>query len=367
MLIRTSSEIRRWFAQQASPGSPFHSGAEFIFTDHRRADRLQLLGTSLREEFTVEPVAYDGDGETYLTIRTSAISDGESVLEANTRFRQLAGTYRVEYLGLSVPDADDKRRPGQQPGRSPRLAQEDAKEGRRLNRHIPRQARTQLNSKIKSPAISLQPNVGPGQPDDGPWWALWPLAAGGTLIIAFAIGLLALQIAAKRQTEAMTRWVTTQGRLTEAGIEYHPGSRGARYELIVKYFFQVDGKLFTGTELDGRDHSGYLGGVQDLAARFAPEAAAVTKNDLSFLNSRKVWMISDPSRQDIAVRHDPADPTRSVMILDNPLPNDTASPFVIWAVLLFLFGLGVAGVGLFAFSVAMTIRKKAFPSDLMGG
>lgn len=75
----------------------------FFFTDHRRSDRLERLVPVMPDNaFTCDPITYDGDGEAFLAIRSLADMDENILLMTNSSFREMAGKYRVTYLGVQI-------------------------------------------------------------------------------------------------------------------------------------------------------------------------------------------------------------------------------------------------------------------------
>lgn len=105
MHLLSSSDIRRWFVHNAKGRVLEGHRLTFVFTDHRRSDRLERLVPVMPDNaFPCNPINYDADGEAFLVVRSRADMDEDSLLKTNSRFREMAGKYRVSYLGVQIAD-----------------------------------------------------------------------------------------------------------------------------------------------------------------------------------------------------------------------------------------------------------------------
>lgn len=103
MHLLSSSDIRGWFAHNAKSRVVESHRLTFFFTDHRRSDRLERLVPVMPDNaFTCDPITCDGDGEVFLTVRSLTGMDEDILLMTNSSFREMAGKYRVTYLGVQI-------------------------------------------------------------------------------------------------------------------------------------------------------------------------------------------------------------------------------------------------------------------------
>jgi hypothetical protein len=182
----------------------------------------------------------------------------------------------------------------------------------------------------------------------------WFAAAVGGAAIVLGVAILWVQIAGDSEHEARKSWTHARGRLNEVSISYSTDVQyGSRYSLEARYSFLAGGEEFEGTWIDGSTVSDDVNDAKRLAARFVPEAVNLTKDDLSFLQNRKTWLIPFPGA-DVLVKYDPANPRRAVLILDQMPSMKVVGHYVIWSI-----GLGFIILGLLAFAVFVSdISRK---------
>lgn len=332
MFLLDRNDIRRWLTQ-AKKGGGDRVDFEFVFTDHRRSACLEKLAADLRTQgFECRPVEYDGDGEAFLSVRSRASYDETELLALHSRFRGMAGTFRVEYLGIQVADvlaADKLRERHDRKKSEPAIRPARPKTAASGPEEIPMRYDVR---KVPGPKV---------RPVDG-----WLVAVGGLCLVMFGLGLLWLNEVGIRETRARESWIRTEGLLKEVGIDYFALSRAARFKMLARYAFTVGGREYTGEWIQVGHQSGYLYGVREIVSEYAPEAARVEKEDFSFGQGPKMWQLPFPGTP-VSVIYDPDDPARAELLLRNPLKSSTAPSFLIWGISLFLIFLGVGGVAVF--------------------
>jgi hypothetical protein len=103
MFYLSNSDIRQWFARRAKGKTLCRDSLEFVFTDHRQHRRLEQLASAMQGgNFDCDPLEYDGDGEAYIKVHSLFALDEAGLLTMNSNFREMAGKYRVKYLGVRI-------------------------------------------------------------------------------------------------------------------------------------------------------------------------------------------------------------------------------------------------------------------------
>jgi hypothetical protein len=148
-------------------------------------------------------------------------------------------------------------------------------------------------------------------------------------------------------------WTHIEGHLLETGIRL-AGGTGAKYEMIARYEYKLDERIYHGSKIAGSHANNSPEDVRALIVPLAPEAAEFGLQDLSDLNPQRTWSVA---YRPVTVRYDPQDPARAELVLEHSLKKGSAVDWIV-RIVAAMFLLTAAALFIGAFPVS---RRAAAP------
>lgn len=181
---------------------------------------------------------------------------------------------------------------------------------------------------------------------------LWPLLVLGLLVTFFGIALLYLALMSNQEIKDQKKWVKGNANLFEVGILYIGSLKYPTYQMTVRYSYNLNNENYEGSGIDSGYSSGSGIEVLRLITPFVPEASQFNLNELGLLRPQHIWPLGS---QPVTIIYDPMDPSKSALILDNPIAKKSISSWLQYLIISLIL---IVGFTILTFAWLVRIPKN---------